>query len=539
MPVPPEDARQQEAQLLYETANRLANQAHFEAALEACNQSIALNPTHADAYLLRGAIYQHHGHFYNAAQDFEIAAQLAPHHYAAYFSLAKVQKSDYRHREALANLDKALALAPTQQETIQLRYECLIDLCEHEQLLIEAEQSIQAAQSSVGDATRLVTALCHQAQLLLYLQQPRKAFLLYEQADALKPMDEDVLLGKLAIWSAMGRDDVVYDFYPDSQLQAHSSFFKALGIPLWTGRESLREKTLLIYAEQGQGDTIQRSRYVLALVAYAKSISAHFIFQVQASLLRLMQHAFKPYASQVSVISTADSALSCDFVCSTLMMASALHRLGIRPPTLATPYLTALPELQAKWQELIPPRQTPKRPRIGLSWSGGQAVQDFRRSVPLEQMLPLLALTAFDFISLQLEAPARQWEALLDQNPHLEHVSTHHRLQALGEHITDFADTASALMQLDLLICVDTSIAHLAGALGIASWLITRLDFPSRLLLADPIMEGLPASEQPAIAAFEPSLWYTSTTIFRQRQWGHWEEVIENIKVQLLTQFSH
>jgi hypothetical protein len=242
-----------------------------------------------------------------------------------------------------------------------------------------------------------------------------------------------------------------------------------------------------------------------------------------------MRHAFMQDTLYISIISYAESPQTCDFGCSSLSLAPALYRLGILPQALALPYLTAPPLNTIQWQARLPLLQTTTRPRIGLSWAGGQATQDFRRSIELKHLLPLLELPNFDFVSLQLEAPAKQWQAL----------EPHPRFSEIGSELNDFADTASALMQLDLVICVDTAISHLAGALGVPVWLLTRRDFPPPLVLADSTDCKLPASAQPEILAHEPSLWYSSMTIFRQQQFGHWTDVIENVKAQLLIFYSN
>ncbi|MEY4295209.1 MAG: hypothetical protein RLY82_897, partial [Pseudomonadota bacterium] len=258
--------RNKTAQTLYENANRLAGLSRFQEALEVCDQAIVLNHEYVDAHMLRGAIYQHHGFFLYASQDFQRVIELLPDHFAGYFLLAKVLKADSRPHLALTQLDIALTLLPTHTEIRQLRYECLIDLQAHDQLLREADEALD-----LGN----LTTLCHKANLLAYLQKPREAYLLYQQVLELDPNHEQAQMGRLSIWLAMGLQDEAYASYPDTQLYSRTDLLKWLKAPLWTGRESLQDKTLLIYAEQGQGDTIQRSRYVMHLVEYAKRVSAH------------------------------------------------------------------------------------------------------------------------------------------------------------------------------------------------------------------------------------------------------------------------
>jgi tetratricopeptide (TPR) repeat protein len=465
-------------------------EAIWQAALENCCEAIALNPSHFEALQRRAEIYQHHGFFKHASDDYERMVELQPKNHAGYFGLAKVQKASYQNVLALKNINHALAIAPKFIEAQTLRYELLIDLREHDLLLNESALTVKAAPF-------LPDALLNHGRLLAYLQYHSEAMHFYELALCLDPRHENALKGKAALLIAAGRVCEAYALLPATALMASPIFFTRFSQPLWTGQESLTNKTLLVYAEQGQGDTIQRSRYALQI---AKQPNVRVIYQVQPSLVRLMQTL-----SDLIVISHDDPTPKCDFVCSSLGLAAACSTMGILPPTLATPFLN----IPSQWRRS-------NRPKIGLSWAGGQASQDFRRSLHLSEFLPLLQMQPFDFYSLQKEAPARQW-VQIKQDPLFE----------LGEQLNDYADTAAALTQLDLLICCDTSIAHLAGAIGTPVWMVTRLDEPPREL------DATTFAAKP-IAELEDSLWYSSMKLFRQKQFGDWTDVISRVHAALL-----
>ncbi|MCC6207803.1 MAG: hypothetical protein IT488_06595, partial [Gammaproteobacteria bacterium] len=269
---------------------------------------------------------------------------------------------------------------------------------------------------------------------------------------------------------------------------------RAFTQPLWLGRDNIAGKTILLYSEQGYGDTIQFSRYT-SLVA---ALGARVILEVQAPLRPLMARI----QGAEQVIATGDPLPAFNYQCP-LMSLPLAFRTGLETIPAATSYLSADPSRVAAWRTRL--GQTEK-PRIGIAWSGRPAFRnDHNRSVRLNELLPLLRDTA-TFISLQKELREYDRE-ILAAHPQILHV---------GEELNDYDDTAALIECLDLVISVDTSVAHLAGALGKPTWILLPFNPDWRWLLDR-----------------EDSPWYPATRLYRQPRPGDWESVIARIAAEL------
>ena len=267
----------------------------------------------------------------------------------------------------------------------------------------------------------------------------------------------------------------------------------------WEGRP-IPGQRLLVYADQGLGDTLQFARF---LPLCKQRSEAQVIFRCQPPLRRLL--AGERGADEIC---TSDDELPTFDRHIPLASLPGLFGLDIEQVGLDVPYLRSSVPLPIGIRELISGGTTERR--VGLVWQGNpRQGGDVVRSCPLEKLLPLLDLPGFRFFSLQCDAVGR---AQLAARP--EGV----RLVDVGALLVDFADTAAVLDQLDLLITVDTAIAHLAGALGRPVW---------TMLCHTPDWRWhLDRSDSP---------WYPTMRLFRQPKWGDWDSVVEQIRSQLQT----
>ena len=264
-----------------------------------------------------------------------------------------------------------------------------------------------------------------------------------------------------------------------------------LGKPVWQN-EDLAGRTILLHAEQGFGDTVQFIRFAAAIA----DRGARVIVEAPSVLTRLIETA-----PGVSAVVPAGAELpEYDFH---LPLMSAPHRLGITLETLpaATPYLRPSPEQAESWVQRLSDHAGLK---VGLVWSGNpnlklpwSADANARRSVTPERFAPLLEIPGVTCFSLQKDAAAA---GMID---------------VMGE-MTDFADTAALIEALDLVISVDTAVAHVAGALNKPVWILSRFDGCWRWL-------GHRAS----------SPWYPSARLFHQRRRDEWGPVIEEVALAL------
>jgi tetratricopeptide (TPR) repeat protein len=270
-------------------------------------------------------------------------------------------------------------------------------------------------------------------------------------------------------------------------------------VPQWTGREPLNGKTLLIHCEQGFGDVIQFARYALDAVALGGKV----VFGAPTTLhplLRSMHPAIK------TIVAHSEHP-HFDFHCPVMSLPHAFST------TLATvpapcPYFFADAARVATWQHLLGPQDTP---RIGLVWFGNpKHLHDHRRSITLDALEPVLRLP-LAFHSLQQEARAQD-RAALARFP---------QIQSHGPALTDFSHTAALIACLDLVVTVDTSIAHLAGALGKPVWI---------LLHAVPDYRWLTQRSD--------SPWYPTARLFRQHQRDAWSQAIADLHGALAERFA-
>jgi tetratricopeptide (TPR) repeat protein len=272
----------------------------------------------------------------------------------------------------------------------------------------------------------------------------------------------------------------------------------AIDAPLWDGRP-LGSGTLLLWAEQGYGDTIQFIRYAPLLRAQASRV----LLVCPAPLLPLMRSA--PGLDAVLAAEAAPPAVD-----AYVPLLGLPHRLGTRLETIpaAIPYLAA----ERRRIAALKPLLAGGRPRIGLVWRGNpKHPNDRRRSLSLSLLRPLLSLRGARYFSLQLGPAARE----------LAVPALAGRILDLSSALGDFADTAALVEELDLVITVDTAVAHLAGALGRPCWLLLPFSAEWRWL-----------KER------EDSPWYPTLRLFRQEKPGAWPGVIAQVVEALAQRFG-
>ena len=268
-----------------------------------------------------------------------------------------------------------------------------------------------------------------------------------------------------------------------------------LGSPIWTGSAEPR-KTLLIHTEQGFGDTL----HFIRLLLLAKHRVGRVVLCCQAALEPLLNDS-RDLLGVDEVISETAPLPAHDFHCALM---SLPYTLGVERDQLSmhTPYLRTDSARVAQFATLIGEPGL----KVGLVWAGLPAHQnDRRRSCGITPFKRLLDIPGTRFFSLQ-KGPAEV---------ELEEVGQ--RVHHLTPHLSDFADTAAAIAQLDLLITVDTAVAHLAGALGKPVWLL--------LPFAPDWRWGLNRATTP---------WYPSMRLFRQTRRGQWGPVLDQIRAELM-----
>lgn len=435
--------------------NVLMDLRRFEEALVSFNQALALDPNNAHACNNRGLVLlEVLERHEDAVSDFKKAVSIRPDYAEAYYNLGNALKDLRQFEEARAAFDKAIALNPGFAEAYYSRA-----------VLLSEQQKFEEALSGFNQVISL---------------QPDHARAHYNIGIL------NLLLGNLAKgWPE-------YEWrWKNEPLKNHVRSFKQA---LWTGDQSLAGKTILVHTEQGMGDVIQFSRYLPMLTA----MGAKVVLAAPPALASLMQ----TLPTEVTVVIKWNELPDFDVHCPVVSLPWAFKTTLETIPA-QVPYLAADPQKIIQWHERLGEKH---KPRIGLVWSGSAThINDRNRSIALRALAPLMRLDV-EYHSLQKEVRPD------DQRD----MTKFPQLQLHTDDLHDFSDTAALISAMDLVITVDTSVAHLAGALGKPVWILLPQVPDFRWLLDR-----------------QDSLWYPTARLFRQQSVGDWGGVIESVKHHL------
>jgi tetratricopeptide (TPR) repeat protein len=252
-------------------------------------------------------------------------------------------------------------------------------------------------------------------------------------------------------------------------------------------------KRILLICEQGRGDMIQFARYAPMLARHGAHVGLH----VYADLKALMQ----TLDGIETVVAPDENEPPVDIV-TPLLSLPLMFGTELQNIPADVPYLRAPADRLAAWERRLGQRT---RPRIGLAWWGSQHIP--KRSLPIEALQPVLALPGLEFHALQKELPPA----------HRDWLAAHPMLVDHSSELHDFADTAALISLLDLVVTIDTSVAHLAGALGTPVWIMLQYSADWRWLLE--------RCDSP---------WYPTARLFRQTRRGDWDGVVAEVTAALM-----
>ncbi|CAB3792254.1 hypothetical protein LMG28614_03484 [Paraburkholderia ultramafica] len=496
----------------------------FDDAAHLLHVILASVPDHSEALAGLGYIAARQGDHARAA-DYLIQA-------SAHMSMsvdqlnfaAQMCQLAQRHADAIALFERCLAQFPNHAASLhgvamsliqlgepQRALEILVHLCKIQPQSAEAhynrgsllgkleryEDELDAYRRAIALKPRFVRAYVNLGVALRDLRRFDEALLQFKKALSLDPNDVGARTNRAQTNLLLGEFEHGWREYEWRWLDGTGSH----GFPqstLWTGTQPTSDRTILVHHEQGFGDTLQFVRFVDRLSA----AGARVVLRVQDALLPLL----KNYPGAAEVIGETGQVPHFDYHIPTLSLPFALK---VRASDLAVtgPYVHADDALVRQWDDLF--AGSARRPRVGIVWSGSRThVNDGNRSISLEQLKPLLDADA-DFLALQQDVrdSDRACLAQLEQRAVLRDVSA---------RLTTFAETAALIARLDLVISVDTAVAHLAGALGKPVW------------IALPFMPDwrwqLDRSDSP---------WYAQARLFRQTTRGDWTGVVAALRAEL------
>jgi tetratricopeptide (TPR) repeat protein len=479
-------------------ANLLLDQERHEEAEALARRALELDPGYFLAHHRLGTALMGMKRLPEAEAAFRRALDIDPHAADALNNLAMILVDTGRRDQAEAIYRRAL---DSDAHHVHARYNLGL-------LLLRTYRFDDAAQAFMHalaiDPTH-IDALNNLGSALIHAGRHAEAEAAYREAIARAPTFADahwnlaILLlkqGRYAEGWPHGEFRLDPQLRPDLQRPAYTQ---------WRG-EPLHGKSIALWPEQGNGDFIQFARYVPLL----KARGAAWITLICPPPLQPLLATL----DGVDEIATVPSAVAPHDYWSFFM--SLPFHCGTTLDTIPArlPYLHALPERVTRWRERLPARSQQHRLRVGLVWRGFAGHQhDDARSLPgLATLSPLWWVPGATFVSLQM-----------DESPNeVMQAGTYLPLVRLGPHIADFADTAAIVSELDLVICVDTAIAHVAGSLGKPCWLMLSKHWVD--------WRWLPDSD----LCDDTSPWYpNSVRLFRQTRHGDWREVVERVAMAL------
>jgi tetratricopeptide (TPR) repeat protein len=468
--------------------NALQALKRYDEALASYDKALTITPDYADALSNRGNALQGLKRFEEALVSYDKALAINPDFAEALSNRGNVLQVFKRYQEALACYDRALAIKPDHVDVLINRGTTLKVLNRYEEALASYDRALSINPDSAE-------ALGNRGLALQELKRFEEALASYRRALAIEPdyapahWNESLcrlLTGDLE----RGWEKYEWRWKCDPVLRATRDFSQ----PLWLGREDITGKTILLHAEQGLGDTIQFSRYARAVAEKRAKV----ILEVQPALRSLLSEIPGAY----KVLSRGEPLPEFDFHCPLLSLPLAFNtRLETIPA--AIPYLVAKAAVVKSWEKRLGKRNVP---RVGIVWSGLSAnVNDRKRSIALSR-LAALAGAGVKLVSLQNEVRSEDEKAL----------AANRQILHFGSQLEDFSDTAALVSLMDLVVSVDTSVAHLAGALGKPVWILLPFA-PDWRWLVDR----------------EDSPWYPTARLFRQPRIGDWDSVIDKVKQEL------
>jgi tetratricopeptide (TPR) repeat protein len=500
------------AEALNSRGNLLVKLGRTADALASYEQAIAADPRSLDAYVNHATVLRLIGRDNDAAAAYMRALAIDANRAEIWNALGNTFVLLHRHDDALTAFDRALALSPRSPEFLSNRGNALWQL----QRPGEALTSFEAALLLKPDAAEIHN---NRGNALLDLNRPSDALASFDRALALKRDYAEALVNRANALRDLNRSgdaiascDAALALDPDLA-EAHwnkgleqlllgdfehgwaeyewrwkraGNAPRDFGVPQWRG-EDIGGKTILLHAEQGFGDTIQFVRYAPMLAARGAKI----VLEVPDSLMPLLSDI----GGVVAMIARGEPPPPVDLHCPLMSLPLAFGTTLATIPAVV-PYLRAPAARVEMWRTRLPPSG---KLRAGLVWSGKPTHRnDHNRSLALARLTPLLAQPGIEFVSLQREVretdtAALEKSALL--RPDLGHA--------------DFADTAAIIETLDLVIAVDTAVAHLAGALAKPTWLLLPFCPDWRWMLE--------RTDSP---------WYPGVRLFRQPRIGDWDSVI-------------
>jgi tetratricopeptide (TPR) repeat protein len=507
----------------------LQQQGRLDEAAKSFDRALILKPDFAEAWYQLGEVLQQQKRFDEAILSFDQARKVDPHYREAVNASALLHFDAGRYDDAIVCFDESLAIDPGQAGAVHLKGICQLRLQRFTEALANCTRALELApghpeitnnvglvlqrlarnaealaffDKAIALNPQFALAFNHRGTSLSELRRFDEALASFGSAIAIDPEYADAYWNRALLQLLLG------DFAAGWGAREWGRKSKAVGFvdrqftqPMWLGEQPIAGKTILLHSDEGLGDTIQFSRYATMVAR----LGARVILEVQDAvhpLLAAIEGVLLCLPKTAIVLPDFD--LHCPL--SSLPLA-----FGTRVETIpsAVAYLPAPPEARVQaWAARLGAHD---KLRVGLVWSGNPAHgNDRNRSMTLHTLSSILDLDA-RFVSLQKDARPDDQATLLEQAEIVD----------LTDHLSDFSETAALMSCLDLVITVDTSVAHLAAALGRPTWILLPYSPDYRWLLDR-----------------DDSPWYPTVRLFRQDESRDYTSVLARVRTELQSRIA-
>ncbi|MDI9336087.1 MAG: tetratricopeptide repeat-containing glycosyltransferase family protein, partial [Gammaproteobacteria bacterium] len=475
----------------------LKESGQLEAAVDSYAKALELNPSSPDANNNMGNALCLLKRNEEAYRFFNVAIASKPDYVGAYNNRGNALRELTRFSEAIADYETATKLDPNYADA-------WTNLASTYSEIDQYDQALECQKKSLSIHPNNLDGLINMAFLYYRLGELSDSLKFNQRALEIDPQSSLAIWNKSVALLMAGRFSEGWPIY--EHRWDINKYLKCPYAPLWLGKESLKNKTILLYAEQGHGDTIQFARYA-TMVA---ELGAKVILYVQPGL--------------ISVLNQIPGVWSCEEFDPLWLREESKNRFDYATPLLSLPlafnthitniplgkqnYLAVNKHKLAFWQNKL---GAPTKPRIGIVWSGSPTFKlDKYRSIPLQFLINHFLVSNFQYICLQKvirdsDKMAFQQSSIVDTT----------------EHIEDFSDTAALCKLMDLVISIDTGVVHLSAAMGCETWVMTPFSPDWRWLLDR-----------------TDSLWYPCIRLWRQDKSLDWKLVFNRINQELAKRFG-
>jgi len=449
---------------------------------------IAKDSQSPDAYYYLGLIYTATNHPKGAINCYHRAVILAPQYEMAWYNLGSLFFDQKEYDAAISCYKKVLEINPN-------CFDAGLNIGESYARIEQFEKAIQCFKKLV--LTHPNSPDVHYNMGVAYngLRQYRDAIAAYDRALAIDAGHVKSHYNKSFILLLHG--DYINGFAEYEWRLKQPKTYQSVSIkPRWQGNP-IPNQTLFMYAEQGFGDCIQYIRFLPMI----RERVGRLILECQPELTRLFSGL-----KYIDLLIPRGSPLPAHDYQASLLSMGYLMKITLQNLPQYMPYLTPTTPLSDRVRQTI--HKKSGQPKIGIVWGGTGSTEmktDMGRSMRLQECLTLFEMKNIQWFSFQKGARAKELNALTDD-----------QLIDLGKYCADFADTAAAASQMDLIITIDTAMAHLAGALGLPVWVLLSYDADWRWLLN-----------------IRDNPWYPGMRVFRQLQPGHWRNVLIAVQTAL------